>query len=262
MSKISLQMYTVREHTKTFEDLKKTFKRLSDIGFEMLQYSIPENFDAKEVKKLFDEYGMVNDSVYCQSLKVGEKMKSVIEECELFNTKYVRVDSIPKGLTNFADGYKCYAHYLNELCTELKKHGIKLVYHFHAFEFKRFGEDTGIDILLKETDPEGVQIIPDTHWIQSGGKNVVEFFTKYADRFDYVHTKDFGIGPQGATWEARPIEFAPVGEGNLDWKPIIEFCKNKGVKSYAIEQDCCYGRDEFDCVKSSFDYLKQMGVDD
>ena len=71
MSKISLQMYTVREHTKTFEDLKKTFKRLSDIGFEMLQYSIPENFDAKEVKKLFDEYGMVNDSVYCQSLKVG-----------------------------------------------------------------------------------------------------------------------------------------------------------------------------------------------
>ena len=78
----------------------------------------------------------------------------------------------------------------------------------------------------------------------------------------FVFALEMCIRDRGATWEARPIEFAPVGEGNLDWKPIIEFCKNKGVKSYAIEQDCCYGRDEFDCVKSSFDYLKKMGVDD
>lgn len=255
-------MYTVREHTKTFEDLKKTVARLSDIGFETLQYSIPENFDPKEVKKLFDEYKIVNDSVFCSSLKIEDKMKDIIEECELFDTKYVRVESMPRGLTDAKAGYKCYAHYLNEICPELKKHGIKIVYHFHAFEFIRFGDDTGIEIFLKETDPEGIQIIPDTHWIHSGGKNVVEFLAKYADRYDYVHTKDFGIGSRGTTLEARPIEYAPVGEGNLDWKPIIEFCKKKGVKSYAIEQDSCYGRDEFDCVASSFNFLKKMGVDD
>lgn len=262
MSKISLQMYTMREHTKTFEDLKTTVKRLSDIGFQTLQYSIPESFDEKEVKRLFDEYGIVNDSVFCPVLKIEERTKDIISQCELFGTKYVRIESIPGGLTNAAGGYRCFAHYLNELCTELKKHQIKLVYHFHAFEFRRFGNKTGIDILLDETDPEGIQIIPDTHWIHSGGKSITEFLAKYSDRFDYIHTKDFAIGAQGATWEARPIEFAPVGEGNLDWNSIINFCKNKNVKSYAIEQDECYGRDEFDCVKSSFDFLKNLGVDD
>ena len=53
MGKISLQMYTMREHTKTLEDLNSTVGRLADIGFKTLQYSIPDKYDAKEVKKIF-----------------------------------------------------------------------------------------------------------------------------------------------------------------------------------------------------------------
>lgn len=77
-----------------------------------------------------------------------------------------------------------------------------------------------------------------------------------------IHTKDFAIGARAQKLECRPIEFAPVGEGNLDWKAIIDFCKKKGVLSYAIEQDDCYGRDEFECVVSSYNFLKKMGVED
>ena len=262
MGKISLQMYTMREHTKTLEDLNSTVGRLADIGFNTLQYSIPDKNDSKDVKKIFDAHGITNDSVFCPSLMLEEKMSNIISECELFGTKYVRTDSMTAGLTAAASGYKCYAHYLNEVSNEFKKHGIKLLYHFHAFEFKRFGDETGIDIFLQETDPEYIQIIPDTHWIHSGGKNVVEFLEKYQDRYDYIHTKDFAIGARAQKLECRPIEFAPVGEGNLDWKAIIDFCKKKGVLSYAIEQDDCYGRDEFECVTSSYNFLKKMGVED
>ena len=153
MGKISLQMYTMREHTKTLEDLNSTVGRLADIGFKTLQYSIPDKYDAKEVKKIFNAHGITNDSVFCPSLKLEEKMNKIISECDLFDTKYVRTDSVTSGLTAEAAGYKCFAHYLNEACDEFKKHGLKLLYHFHAFEFKRFGDETGIDILLKETDP-------------------------------------------------------------------------------------------------------------
>lgn len=262
MGKISLQMYTMREHTRTWEDLKKTVKRLADIGFDTLQYSVPDCYDAKEVKELFDDNGIRNDSIFCPYLKIEDKMKDIISQCELFDTKYVRVDSITSGLATEAAGYKCFSHYLNEACKEFKNHGLKLLYHFHAFEFKRFGDEMGIDILLKETDPEYIQLIPDTHWIHSGGKSVTEFLEKHKDRYDYIHAKDFGIGGRGTHLEARPIEFAPVGEGNLDWKPIIELCKKNGVKSFAIEQDDCYGRDAFDCVTSSYNFLKKMGAED
>lgn len=260
MSNISLQMYTMRAHTQTMSDLEKTVEKLAAIGFRKLQYSIPACYDYRDVKKLFDKYGIENDSVFCGSLYVEEQTKRILNECELFGTDHVRIDSIPGGLSSTAAGYKMFAHYLNEVTRELKAHGIKLLYHFHAFEFIRFGEKSGIDIFLDETDPEAIQIIPDTHWVQSGGRVILDFFEKYKDRYDYIHTKDFGIGHMGSTWEARPIEFAPVGEGNIDWKPILDFCKKQGVKSYAIEQDECYGRDEFECVKSSFDFLTRMGV--
>lgn len=262
MSKISLQMYTLRNYTTNMEDLDRTLSKLKEIGFEMLQYSIPGHFDPKEVKKLFDKYNMRNDSVFCPCLFLEEKASDVVAQCEMFDTDYVRIESLPAGLATTAAGYKMFAHYLNEVTKELKKNGKKLLYHFHAFEFIRFGDTTGIEILLNESDPEVVQIIPDTHWIHSGGKSITDFLTKYKDRYDYVHTKDFAIGQIGATWEARPIEFAPVGEGNLDWKPIIDLCKSNNVKSFAIEQDDCYGKDEFLCVKSSFDFLKKMGVDE
>ncbi|MBE7037696.1 MAG: sugar phosphate isomerase/epimerase [Ruminococcaceae bacterium] len=262
MSKISLQMFTMREHTKTWEDFKNTISKLREIGFETLQYSIPDAFDAKEVKKVFDSFGIINDSVFCPSLKLEDRLNTTIEQCELFNTKYVRIDSIQRGLTDNASGYKMFAHYLNEVSKEYKSKGIKIVYHFHSFEFKRFGNKKGIDILIDETDPEAIQIIPDTHWIQSGGSVITEFLEQYKDRFDYVHVKDFAIGAMGEKWEARPIEFAPVGEGNLNWKPIVDLCKRLDVKSYAIEQDDTYGRDAFACVKSSFDFLKKIGVDD
>ena len=261
-SKISLQMYTMREHTKTIEDLACTIEKLANIGFKTLQYSIPSHYDMREVKKIFDANGMSNDSVFCPSMRLEEDLNKTIAQCELFSTNYVRLDSLPTSLTETPAGYKMYAHYLNEVGAEYKKHGLKLLYHFHAFEFKRFGNTTGIEIILSESDPEVVQIIPDTHWIQSGGKTITEFLEQYKDRYDYMHAKDYDMGPRNGALEARGVQFAPVGEGNINWEPVIYLCKKNNVKSYAIEQDSCYGRDAFDCVKSSFDYLKSMGVDD
>lgn len=262
MNRISLQMFTMRDFTSTANDLERTVERLSRIGFEMLQYSIPKTIDAKEVKKIFDKNNMKNDSVFCSVLELEERCAEILEQCELFDTNFVRIDSIPRGLTNSAAGYKMFARYLNEAAAELKRHGRKLLYHFHAFEFIRFNDTTGIEIILSETDPEAIEIIPDTHWIQSGGKSPKEFLEQYKNRYTYVHTKDFAISEMGDTWESRPICFAPVGEGNLNWSEILEVCKNNSVKSYAIEQDDCYGRDPFDCVESSFNYLMKMGVND
>ncbi len=262
-SKISLQMYTLRNHTGDIKSLGTTLERLAEIGFQTLQYSTPSHFNAKEVSMLFDANGLRNDSVFCPALDLEANTPSVLSMCELFDTDYIRISSMPDGeITRNPSGFKMFAHYLNEAGEAYRKEGKKILYHFHAFEFIRFGDKTGLDIMLDESNPETVQIIPDTHWIHSGGKNVTDYLSKNSSRFDYVHCKDFGIGYRTEHLEERPILFAPVGEGNLNWKPIIDLCKSLGIKSYAIEQDDCYGRDPFDCVASSFNYLKKMGVDD
>ena len=260
MNKISLQMYTMRDFTKTLSELDETVYKLKEIGFDMLQYSIPKTFDAKDVKKIFDEHKMKNDSVFCASLEIEERTNEILRQCELFETDYVRVDSMPPSLASTPAGYKMYAHYLNEAGAELKKHSKKLLYHFHAFEFIKFNDVTGIEIFLNETDPELVELIPDTHWVQAGGKNPTDFFEKYKNRYTYMHAKDFVVSPRSELLEDHAARFAPVGEGVLDWEGILKVCKANNVKSYAIEQDNCYGRCPFECVKSSFDFLEKMGV--
>ena len=58
------------------------------------------------------------------------------------------------------------------------------------------------------------------------------------------------------------IEFAEIGEGNLDIKAIIEAGIESGAQYFLIEQDDTYGRDPFDCLKTSADNLRELGYAD
>jgi len=49
--------------------------------------------------------------------------------------------------------------------------------------------------------------------------------------------------------------FAEIGNGNLEWEPIIQACRDTGIEWVAIEQDTCPG-DPFDSLKQSYEYLK------
>ena len=166
-SRISLQMYTLRDYTKTMTDLDKTLEKLSAIGFRTLQYTVGHGFDKKEVKDLLLRHGMTNDSVFADYRVLKEQSAETLRDCELFETDYIRLASMPPADSASADGYRAFAHYLNENSTELKKAGKKLLYHFHAFEFRRFGKDCGLDIFLRESDPEVIELIPDTHTLDS-----------------------------------------------------------------------------------------------
>ena len=51
-----------------------------------------------------------------------------------------------------------------------------------------------------------------------------------------------------------------IGEGNLNFRGIIEAARKAGTKWFIIEQDNCNGLDPFDCVERSLKNLKALGV--
>ena len=57
------------------------------------------------------------------------------------------------------------------------------------------------------------------------------------------------------------IQFAEIGEGNLDMKSIIEASVEGGAIYLPIEQDQCYGRDPFDCIRTSVKNICDMGIE-
>ena len=56
--------------------------------------------------------------------------------------------------------------------------------------------------------------------------------------------------------ESEPY-MAYIGEGNFNWKGIIEQARESGTKYFVVEQDDCQGRDPLVCLENSFNYLKK-----
>ncbi len=67
-----------------------------------------------------------------------------------------------------------------------------------------------------------------------------------------IHIKDKEMAGDEAV-------MAPIGEGNLDWEHLLPACEAAGVEWYAVEQDICR-RDPFDCLRSSFEFLRRHGA--
>lgn len=258
MGKISLQMYTLRDYTKNEADLRSTLARLSALGFDCLQYSVPAYMTDTDFKALLDEYGMRVDSVSCRAADIKEKLRVLVSRCELFNTRYISVDSIPGSMTT-PEGFSEYAHTLNGLASLLTPYGIKLLYHFHSFEFVSYGTENGADIFLRETG-DGVSVMPDTYWLADAGVSPADFIRRYRERIKYVHVKDYAIVRHGENSDGSIVRFAEVGRGNLDWSKIMDACGDIGCEYYVIEQDYSYGRDPFDCVADSRAYLRRFGI--
>ena len=89
-----------------------------------------------------------------------------------------------------------------------------------------------------------------------------------------VHLKDYRIGalpPEAFAKLERgereafmtdfvdTVQFAEVGEGNLDWTGIIAAAVGAGASYLLVEQDMLYGRDVFDCLQTSYDNLVALG---
>ena len=78
---------------------------------------------------------------------------------------------------------------------------------------------------MENTDPELVGFEIDVHWIQRAGHDPVKWIERLAGREDMVHLKDYRICfPDGEPTQEifhreQCIQFAEIGEGNLDMKP-------------------------------------------
>ena len=150
------------------------------------------------------------------------------------------------------DGFLRFARESSEAVKPVIDAGLTFSYHNHSFELEKFGERTGFDILIEESNHDCFSFEIDTYWIQHGGANPVTFLNRLKDRMHVVHLKDMAMnGTQQL--------FAEVGEGNLEWDLILEACKAANIEWYIIEQDVCQG-DPFKSLQTSLNNLKRMGI--
>jgi sugar phosphate isomerase/epimerase len=123
-------------------------------------------------------------------------------------------------------------------------------------------------VLADRAPHVGLEI--DVHWVARGGLDPVRTLQRYAGRVELVHLKDYRIalltdadlralaaGEPGAF--VSNVQFAEVGEGNLDFPAIIRTATDIGAAYLLVEQDERYGRTALECLQTSYDNLVGMG---
>ncbi|MEI8341520.1 MAG: sugar phosphate isomerase/epimerase [Verrucomicrobiota bacterium] len=256
-NQLAVQMFTVREQTKTAADLAETLRRIRSIGYEAVQLSAvgamngdhPE-VDAALARRMLDDNGLKCIATHRAWDRLRNAIEAEIEFHQILGCDYIAIGGLGGVPEESYERYRIFAREAETLIAKLKPAGIRFGHHNHSHEFyrpERHGK-TLEDILIDEATPD-LMLELDLYWIENAGFNCTRILERCHGRVPFIHIKDKEV-----IAGENQTRMAPIGEGNMDWAGIIPACEAAGVRWYGIEQDDCY-RDPFDCLKSSYDFL-------
>ena len=107
--------------------------------------------------------------------------------------------------------------------------------------------------MSEDFEPEIMGFTLDTYWIQFAGGDPAEWIEKFSGRVPCIHLKDMEC-------ENSAQKMAPVGDGNINFKRVLYAAQNANTEYLLVEQDDCYGKDPFECLKRSYQYLIAQGL--
>ena len=264
---VALQLYSVRNEIK--EDLRGTLEKVKEMGYEGVELCGRQTLPAAEIKQMCAEIGLVPISAHVtyQFMVDDPDLIAFYKDigCEYVVIPHLHIDDMV-GKPEY-----------DEAIANIKKfgqiaieNGMKLCYHNHDFEFKKFDGEYILDKLYRDVPKELLDTQLDTCWVKVGGADPAEYIRKYADRCNIVHLKDF-VGSKSANMygligtaqeevkRSSTFDYRPVGCGVQDFHEILKACHEVGVKWVVVEQDNpSMGKTPLECAKVSCDYLKEI----
>jgi sugar phosphate isomerase/epimerase len=249
--KIGAQLYTVREYTKTPHDIEETLRKIRDIGYRVIQISGFGPCDTGQLAEWIKELGLevCGSHVPWASLSSPEALSKTIGDHKKLGAPNIGLGSRPGDLfPNSPEGYSRFIKGINEITKRIQDEGLSFGYHNHDFEFEQWDGRRAMDRIIEECP--GIQIILDVFWVQAGGANPVQYIKKLGNRIQIIHFKDYRI-------KDRVRQFAEIGQGNLDWKGIIDACGEARSPSAVVEQDGDFLTGPFESLAMSLQFLQR-----
>ena len=245
-------MFTVRDHIGDDAALDKTFERMAEIGYTEAQTAGRES---AEYAKIAKKHGITIVGTHYSYEEIINNVDATIKLHEALGTTNVGIGAMPYAARTDVEEFYRFVENFNKASEIYAKHGYKLTYHNHAFEFSRSADGRiFMDKLIEDFPPELLGITLDTYWVQFGGADPAAWLKRLKGRVECVHLKDMT-----ATYK-NGNRMAPVGYGNMDFERIIDAAGRAGTKYLLAEQDDCYEEDPFECLRKSYGYLTSLGL--
>jgi len=256
---VGLQLYSLREMLP--KDVQGTLQKVSLAGYtqvELYGFNIKDQFwglKPVELKKILEENHLKPISGHFNMfpyLKTGEEaeLKAAIDAAKILGLKYITIPWLLPDMRTSAKDYMTLAKRLNHAGQLCKNAGLKFAYHNHDFEFIKYGNETGMDILLKNTDKKLVDFEMDIYWVIRSGLKPYALFKANPGRFVMWHIKDMD--------KADPALNAEVGSGTIDYKDLFKYAKLSGMKYFFVEHETNYKPDMIGSITQSCTFIKDQ----
>lgn len=246
---VALQLYTVRDQTA--KDPIGTLRRVAAMGYAGVELAGTGGLPAEELKRALDDLGLRCAGSHIGLHEFDRDLQGVLDYNVALGNRYLVVPAIGPDMRRSEADYQKLARHLNEIGAACRERGLTLGYHNHNFEFERFGDRYALDIIYDETDPALVKGEPDVFWMVYAGADPVAWLRDHPGRCPLVHLKDMAPGPEKT--------FAEVGEGIIDFTPILAAARETGAEWFIVEQDICQ-RPSLESAEVSLRHLREWGI--
>lgn len=232
MTALSYQLYSSRQ----FPPLGETLKMLAEIGYAHVEGYRALLADRASVDAL--ERGLKDNGLTMPSCHIGLEMceddpTQVAQLAERFGIEtaivpYIMLEDRPTT----AEGWRAYAARLEAAAQVIAKHGLKLAYHNHDFEFAPLADGTMPMDLILDAAP-GVLFEYDVAWAVRAGADPMAPIAQHGSRIAIAHLKDIA-----AAGEAEEEDgWADVGHGTMEWPSLFQSLRAAGTRQFVMEHD-------------------------
>lgn len=243
---VALQLYSVRDEVNKI-GYAEVFKKVAEFGYGAVEFAGLYGQKPGEIRRTLDKFGLKATSGH-GAVPNKDNIAQIVEETKELGYEWHIVSIEPELLMN-EDTCKRKAEILQAGADALSKENIKLAIHNHWAEFDKLINGKYPVQLVMENAPDFYLQI-DTYWAAVAGINVADEIRKNHKLAPMPHIKDGPINQKDP--------HVAVGEGKMDWKPIMSAFNDKNIKWLVVELDKC-ATDMFVAVKKSVSYLVANG---
>ena len=248
--KLGAQFYTLRERNKTPEGLYNSFKRVKEIGYQVVQMSAICQIEAERLKSFSDEFELPITCTHSAFDRIINDTDALIKEHITYGCPVIGIGSMPNEFRGSIEGARAFMDKIREPMKKMEEAGLRFAYHNHEFEFVDLGGVCSYDLLMEELPT--LNFILDTYWFKYSERSYLDYIKLMGnERLTNVHFKDMKTEPKG--------EICPCGVGTIDFAPVVKLCDDLKIPYALVEQDNAPKLgDEFEQLETSYNNLKHL----
>jgi len=234
---VGIQLYSLRNQLAG--DVPGTLAEIKSWGVKNVELAGTYNLTPEQFRNDLDAAGLNAVSGHFPYERFRDDPEGIARDAKILGLQYVGCAWIPHGDPFTEKTCREAIAVFNKAGEVMAKQGLHFFYHVHGYEFQPYQDGTLFDVLLAETDPKLVNYQMDVFWIVHPGQDPVKLLEKYPSRWQLMHVKGMrDITPTGLlTGHTDVTNDVAVGNGKINYPPILAAARKAGVKWYFIEDE-------------------------